>query len=51
VLTFVARGLTDGEIAERLVRSEATIKTHVDHILTTLRLRDRLGAVIAAYRS
>lgn len=49
VLTLVANGLTNGEIAERLYISEATVKTHVTHIFTKLGLRDRAAAIIYAF--
>ena len=49
MLLAVATGLTNTEIAEKLVVSEATVKTHVGSILAKLDLRNRVGAVIFAY--
>jgi DNA-binding NarL/FixJ family response regulator len=51
VLERMARGLSNTELAERFHVSQATIKTHVARILTKLRVRDRVQAVIAAYEA
>jgi DNA-binding NarL/FixJ family response regulator len=49
VLTLIAQGATNGEIAGRLYIGEGTVKTHVNHIFTKLDLRDRAAAIIFAY--
>jgi DNA-binding NarL/FixJ family response regulator len=51
VFRLIAKGLSNGEIAEELYISETTVKTHVTHILQKLNLRDRVQAVVLAHQT
>lgn len=51
IFRLIANGLSNTEIAEELYISDTTVKTHITHILQKLNLRDRVQAVVLAYRT
>jgi len=51
VLQLLATGCSNADIGDRLALSEATVKTHIGHVLDKLGVRDRVQAVIYAYES
>jgi DNA-binding NarL/FixJ family response regulator len=51
VLTLITQGMSNQEIADQLLVTEGTVKTHVSRVLAKLGLRDRIHAVIYAYQN
>ena len=49
MLALIGRGLTNEEIADRLIIGEATVKSHVGHVLDKLGLRDRAAGIVFAF--